>query len=135
MPHHINHPPERGIDLAPRRASGALFAPHRKGRMGMFNWIRRRRLSGDTRKRLLLVAARAEEAIVETHVNNLLDLLETLDDEIDLDRAIEIYAEMVSLEESRMATVANRLLAHLENPQAAQRPRRYENIFRDNRKR
>ena len=101
----------------------------------MFNWIRRRRLSGDTRKRLLLVAARAEEAIVETHVNNLLDLLETLDDEIDLDRAIEIYAEMVSLEESRMATVANRLLAHLENPQAAQRPRRYENIFRDNRKR
>jgi hypothetical protein len=101
----------------------------------MFNWIRRRRLSGDTRKRLLLVAARAEEAIVETHVNNLLDLLETLDDEIELDRAIEIYAEMVSLEESRAVTVTNRLLARLENPQAAHRPRRYENVFRDSRKR
>lgn len=101
----------------------------------MFNWIRRRRLSGDTRKRLLLVAARAEEAIVETHVNNLLDLLETLDDEIELDRAIEIYAEMVSLEESRAVTVTNRLLARLENPQTTHRPRRYENVFRDPRKR
>ena len=101
----------------------------------MFNWIRRRRLSEDTRKRLLLVAARAEEAIVETHVNNLLDLLETLDDEIELDRAIEIYAEMVSLEESRAPTVTNRLLARLENPQAAKRVRRYENVFRDTGKR
>jgi hypothetical protein len=101
----------------------------------MFNWIRRRRLSGDTRKRLLLVAARAEEAIVETHVNNLLDLLETLDDEIELDRAIEIYAEMVSLEESRAPTVTNRLLARLENPQSATRTRRYENVFRDTDKR
>lgn len=101
----------------------------------MFNWIRRRRLSQDTRKRLLLVAARAEEAIVETHVNNLLDLLETLDDEIELDRAIDIYAEMVSLEESRTPTVTNRLLARLENPQSANRPRRYENVFRDTGKR
>lgn len=101
----------------------------------MFNWIRRRRLSGDTRKRLLLVAARAEEAIVETHVNNLLDLLETLDDEIELDRAIDIYAEMVSLEESRAPTVTNRLLARLENPQATPRSRRYENVFRDTGKR
>lgn len=97
----------------------------------MFNWIRRRRLSGDTRKRLLLVAARAEEAIVETHVGNLLDLLDTLGDEIELDRVIDIYAEMVSLEEARMSTVTNRLLARLENPAATGGSRRYENVFRD----
>lgn len=98
----------------------------------MFNWIRRRRLSPDARKRLLLVAARAEEAIVETHVSNLLDLLETLDGEVDLDRAIGIYTEMVSLEESRESTVANRLLARLENPKpSAGRQRRYQNAFRE----
>ncbi len=101
----------------------------------MFNWIRRRRLSADARKRLLLVAARAEEALVETHVNNLLDLLTTLEGEVEFDRAVDLYAEMVSLEESRIPTVSNRLLARLENPRAGKRPRRYENVFREPRKR
>jgi hypothetical protein len=98
----------------------------------MFNWIRRRRLGSDARKRLLLVAARSEEAIVDTHVANLLDLLETLGDEIDLDRALEIYAEMMSLDESRGTTVANRLLAQLESPASkTSQGRRYRNVFRD----
>lgn len=101
----------------------------------MFNWIRRRRLSGDVRKRLLLVEARAEEALVETHVSNLLDLLTTLDGEIELDRALDIYAEMVSLDESRIPTVTNRLLARLENPRTEKRPRRYEHAFREPRRR
>ena len=103
----------------------------------MFNWLRRRRLSPDARKRLLLVAARAEEAIVETHVSNLLDLLETLHDEVDLDRAIDIYAEMVDLEESRATAVTNRLLARLETPTSRPRPapRRYRNVFRDEERR
>ncbi|MEX2571555.1 MAG: hypothetical protein WD737_09610 [Gemmatimonadota bacterium] len=104
----------------------------------MFNWIRRRRLSPEARKRLLLITARAEEAIVETHVANLLDLLDSLGDEIDLDRAIEIYMEMMSLDEDKASTVANRLLARLEGPTL--RParsdrlaarRRARNIFRD----
>jgi hypothetical protein len=91
----------------------------------------RRRLSAESRKRLLLVAARAEEALVETHVANLLDLIETLEGEVDLDRAIEIYAEMVSLEESRATTVTNRLLARLENPRdRAGRPRTFRNVFK-----
>ena len=97
----------------------------------MFNWIRRRRLSGAVRKRLLLVEARAEEALVETHVNNLLDLLTTLDGEIELDHALDLYAQMVSLEESRIPTVSNRLLARLESPRSEKRPRRYQNVFRD----
>jgi hypothetical protein len=100
----------------------------------MFDWLRRRRrLSPDARKRLLLVAARSEESIVEAHVVNLLDLLDALDGEADLERALEIYTEMVSLEESRAPVVANRLLARLEQPDRSPRPRlsRYQNVFRD----
>ena len=98
----------------------------------MLNWIRRRRLSEDARKRLLLVAARAEEAIVETHVLNLLDLLETLEDEVDLDHAVEIYSEMMNLEEARASTVTNRLLARLESPSSSRisRPGRFKDVFR-----
>src|SRR5687768_15809642 len=102
----------------------------------MFNWLhRRRRLSPAARKRLLLVAARSEESIVEAHVANLLDLLDALDGEVDLERAIEIYTEMVSLEESRAPIVANRLLARLERPDGSppSRPGRYQNVFRDER--
>ncbi len=98
----------------------------------MFNWIRRRRLSVEARRRLLLVSARAEEAIIETHVANLLDMLDTLGDEIDFDRALEIYSEMMSLDDSRAVNVSNRLMARLESPSpAADRKRRYKNIFRD----
>jgi hypothetical protein len=96
----------------------------------MFNWIRRRRLTTDARKRLLLVAARAEEAIIETHVSNLLDLLETLEGDIDLDHALELYAEMMSLDETMGGNVATRLMARLEAPQAKRRKRRYRNAFR-----
>lgn len=96
----------------------------------MFNWIRRRRLSPEARQRLLLVAARAEEAIVETHVSNLLDMLDTLDGEIELDRAVELYAEMMSLDELRAETVTNRLLSRLETPGGrGARPRRSRNVF------
>ncbi len=101
----------------------------------MFNWIRRRRLSSNARKRLLLVAARSEEAIVDTHVANLLDLLKSLGNEIDVDRALEIYAEMMSLDDTRGNTVANRLLSRLENPEPrTSRPHRFRHVFRDDEK-
>lgn len=98
----------------------------------MFKWLRRRRLSPDARKRLLIVAARSEEAIVETHVANLVHMLEVLGDEIELDHAIELYAEMMALDEARGTAVTNRLLAALESP--ADRPRRrarFRNAFRE----
>ena len=81
---------------------------------------------------MLLVAARAEEAIVETHVSNLIDLLETLGDEIDFDRGIELYTEMMSLDETVAATVTNRLLARLEDPREGSREAgRFRNVFRE----
>ena len=69
----------------------------------MFNWLRRRRLSAGARKRMLLVQARAEEAIVETHVSNIIDLLVNLGEEVDLDWGIELYVEMMSLDETLAA--------------------------------
>ena len=102
----------------------------------MFNWFRRRRLSASARKRLLLVAARAEEALIETHVSNLLDLLDALEGEVDLERALELYAEMMSLDETMCANVATRLMARLEAPMSRKKKetepgRRYRNVFRD----
>jgi hypothetical protein len=109
----------------------AHFAPHRIEAI-MFNWLRRRRLSAEARKKLLLLSARSEEAIVETHVANLLDLLTSLGDEIDLDRGIELYVEMMSLDETLATTVTNRLLARLENPgkRAIAQAKRFKNAFR-----
>jgi hypothetical protein len=101
----------------------------------MFNWLRRRRLSAEAQKKLLLLAARSEEAIVETHVSNLLDLIDTLGEEVDLNRAIEIYAEMMSLDDTLATTVNNRLLARLESPGGARGGRRFRNVFRSERAR
>ena len=98
----------------------------------MFNWLRRRRLSASARKQMLLLAARAEEAIVETHVSNLVDLLETLGDEVDFDRGIELYTEMMSLDETLAATVTNRLLARLEDPRSGRGAEgRFRDVFRE----
>ena len=99
----------------------------------MFNWLRRRRLSAGARKRLMLVAARAEEAIIETHVSNIIDLLVNLGDEVDLDRGVELYVEMMSLNETLTATVTNRLLARLEDPSARlpRGARRFKDVFRN----
>jgi hypothetical protein len=98
----------------------------------MFNWLTRKRLSAEARRKLLLLSARAEEALIETHVSNLLDLLHTLGEEVDLDRGIEIYAEMVSLDDSLGAMVTNRLLTRLENlsEKGGREARRYKHIFR-----
>jgi hypothetical protein len=97
----------------------------------MFNWLRRRRLSAGARKRMLLVAARAEDAIVETHVSNIIDLLVNLGDEVDLDRGVELYVEMMSLNETLAATVTNRLLSRLEDPDAhlPRAARRFKDVF------
>ncbi len=99
----------------------------------MFNWLRRRRLSAGARKRMLLVSARAEDAIIETHVSNILDLLVNVGDEVDLDRGVELYVEMMSLDETLAATVTSRLLARFEDPDAhlPRGARRFKDVFRN----
>lgn len=97
----------------------------------MLNWLRRRRLSDDARKKLMLFSARAEEEIIDAHVGNLLDLLDTLGDELDLDTAIDMYVNrMMALDETLASTVTNRLLAQLEKPRGGKKGGRYRNVFR-----
>jgi K+-sensing histidine kinase KdpD len=96
----------------------------------MLKWLRRKRLSAEGKRRLLLAIARAEEAVVEVHVANILDLERVLRAEVDLDRAMDLYVEMMSLSESRAANVTNRLYARVqeeEDPSAD--GRRFENVF------
>ena len=100
----------------------------------MFDWLRRRRLSNEAKRKLLIAAARAEEAIVETHVANVLDLLEALRDEVDVDRALELYMEMLPMDEHVSATVTNRVLARHDAPPPRRAPgatRRYGGVFRE----
>jgi hypothetical protein len=100
----------------------------------MFKWLLRKRLSNEARRKLLIAAARSEEAVIETHVANALELLEDLGDEVDLDRGIETYVEMMGLDETLAATVTNRVLSRLESSAprgVVVRGRRFENIFRD----
>jgi hypothetical protein len=100
----------------------------------MFDWLRRRRLSNEAKRKLLIVAARSEEAIIETHVQNVLDMLDMLGGEVDVDRALELYGEMLPMDEHVSATVANRVIARHDAPAAPRRGGgrgRYADVFRD----
>lgn len=102
----------------------------------MFDWLRRRRLSAEAKRKLLIVAARSEEALVETHVANVLELLDALEGEVDVDRAIEMYAELLPMDEHQLAMVTNRVLARHGQPQSrpplrTTGPRRYQDVFRE----
>lgn len=102
----------------------------------MFNLFRKR-LSAEARRKVMIAAARSEEAIIDTHVANALDLLEDLGDEVDADRAIEMYLDMMSLTETVASVVTNRVLSQLESTSprgVVVRARRFENVFRDERK-
>jgi hypothetical protein len=106
----------------------------------MFNWLRGRRLSAEARRKLLIVQARSEEAIIETHVDNVMELVEMLAGEVDVDRALEEYVSMMPMDETIAATVTNRVLSRslAPAPGPARRGspprdagRRFENVFRD----
>ena len=102
----------------------------------MFDWLRRRKLSSEAKRKLLIAAARAEEALVETHVRNVLELVHMLRDEVDVDRGLELYMEMLPMDEHLAATVTNRVLARYDGGGPPQRgggggARRYQDVFRD----
>ncbi|HET6765467.1 MAG TPA: hypothetical protein VFH27_17395 [Longimicrobiaceae bacterium] len=110
----------------------------------MFNWLRGKRLSAEARRKLLIAQARSEEAIISTHVDNVLEMMEMLAGELDVERALEEYAGMMPMDETIAATVTNRVLTRSLHPGApparAGRPaaprreptqRPFENVFRD----
>jgi hypothetical protein len=103
----------------------------------MFDWLRRRRLSNEAKRKLLIVAARSEEAIIETHVQNVLDMLDMLGGEVDVDRALELYGEMLPMDEHVSATVTNRVIARHDAPAPGRRDGgggRFAGAFREGRR-
>jgi hypothetical protein len=101
----------------------------------MFNLFRRRRLSKDGRRRMMLAVARSEEALLDTHVANVFGMLEMLGHEIDVDHTLELYVQQMSLPEHLASTVATRVLAHLggevERPTTPPAPTSYRGAFRE----
>lgn len=90
----------------------------------MFRWIRRRRLSEGGRRRLLIALARAEETLVETHVENVLRIHEAVGDELPLDRAADIYLEAIDPGEPHASIVLQRVMARVDGPTRGRRTRR-----------
>ena len=80
----------------------------------MFDWLRRRRLSEDTRRRLLVSLAKAEEAVVDTHVRNVLDVVAAVGGELPLDRVLELYVDAMDVGNGRSEIIARRVLSRLE---------------------
>ena len=79
----------------------------------MLGWLRRRRLSGQARRRLLIALARAEEELIATHVQNALDLLDAVGDEVTLERVLDLYFDAIELNEPDATIVAQAVIARL----------------------
>ncbi len=60
-----------------------------------------------------LAQARAEEAVLRTHVDNVLIFVDTLVVELPFDRAIETYMRVMGVTEPLAGTIANRVMVIL----------------------
>jgi fumarate hydratase class II len=72
-----------------------------------------RKLTADAEQRLRLAQARAEEALVRTHVENALMFVDTLAPEVGYERALDIYVREMSVPDPLAAVVATRALVSL----------------------
>jgi hypothetical protein len=79
----------------------------------VLDFFRRRRLSEDAQKRLAVALARAEETIIEQHIENALDVIEAVSDELPVDRALEVYLEALEENTQRAEIIARRVLTRL----------------------
>lgn len=72
-----------------------------------------RKLSADAEQRLRLVQARAEEALIRTHVENALLFVDTLSTDVGYERALDIYVREMSVPDPLASVVATRALVAL----------------------
>ncbi len=72
-----------------------------------------RKLSADAEQRLRLVQARAEEALIRTHVENALLFVDTLATDVGYERALDIYVREMGVPEPLASVVATRALVAL----------------------
>ena len=72
-----------------------------------------RKLSVDADQRLRIAHARAEEALVRTHVENALMFVHTLAPEVGYERALDIYVRELSVPDPMADVIATRALVAL----------------------
>lgn len=89
----------------------------------MFGWLKRRRLNDAMQRRITIALARAEEELIETHVQNLVDVHEALSGDLPLEEVLEVYFEELDPGERRAEIIARRVLARLESSPRARRSR------------
>ena len=75
--------------------------------------IFRRKMEPEADRRLRLALARAEEAVVRTHVDNALMFVDVLAEDMTFDRAIDAYVREMAIPEPLASTVATRTLVVL----------------------
>jgi len=91
----------------------------------VFRWFKRGRLGEATQRRLTIAMAHAEEEILETHVENVLDMHRALADELPVAELLDLYLEEYEHSDQRAGIVARRVLARLASvPRARERPSR-----------
>ena len=91
---------------------------HRPGEDGgrfdaVFSRVRRRikgRVHDDLRQRINLAAARAEDSLFETHVNNALVFGKALAEEVPLHEAVDLYLDVMTIPEGVSDVIFNRAL-------------------------
>ncbi len=72
-----------------------------------------RKLSADAEQRVRLAQARAEEALISTHVENALLFVDMLATDVGYERALDIYVRELSVPEPLASVVATRALVAL----------------------
>lgn len=84
----------------------------------VLDFFKRKKLSGEGEKRLVVALARAEESIIEAHVENALDVIEALGDALPLDRVLELYLDALVDNPRRAEIIARRVLTRLNYDEA-----------------
>jgi len=72
-----------------------------------------RKLSADAEQRVRLAQARAEEALIRTHVQNALHFVDTLAPDVGYDRALDIYVRELALPDPLASVVVTGVLVSL----------------------
>lgn len=80
----------------------------------MLGWLRKRRLSPASERRLMVALARAEEEVVRTHVQNALDVMESVAGEMSSGRALKLYLDELEVDEPQATIVVQRVRARLD---------------------
>ena len=86
--------------------------------------IFRRRLDDSAERRLKLAQARAEERVIDAHVDNALMFVDALAEDLTYDRAIDTYVRVMGIPEPLASVVATRVLVVLGQELVPSRVRR-----------